>query len=111
MCSMGSDTVESSRVDADDDEPQTFGVYLHDDSFNMREYVARTLMMIAEVSEEDASNIMMQANWGGRALVGTFEKDLAEHTYKGMQKAGLAASIRLVSSSEDDDDSGGYFRW
>ena len=81
-----------------------YGVYLHDDSFNMREYVARTLMMICEISESDADSIMMQANWGGRALVGTWEKELAEHTYNGMTKAGLAATITRVDGDDEGDD-------
>ena len=76
-----------------------YSVYLMNDSFNMREYVARVLMMVADVSDDEASSIMMRADWEGRALVGKWERDLAQHIYDGMMKGGLAAAIH----PEDDD--------
>ena len=69
-------------------------VYLLDDSFNMREYVARVLMMVCEVSESDAATIMKQADWEGGALIGTWEMELACHHYTGLTRAGLRASLR-----------------
>ena len=75
-------------------------VYLYNDSFNMREYVSRVLMMVCDISEEDSSEIMMQANWGGRAVVGTWDKPLAEYIYDGMCKAGLSADIEVVETDE-----------
>ena len=50
---------------------------------------------------------MMTANWSGRALVGTWEKPVAEHVLKGMQKAGLMAALMPASGGGKklDDDS------
>ena len=87
-------TLSAEETAAKVDGSEKFDVFLMDDSFNMREYVQRVLMMVCDVSESDANDIMMQANWGGRALVGSWEKDVAEHTYDGMRKAGLSAAIR-----------------
>ena len=57
---------------------QPYKVYLLNDDYNMREYVARSLMMVCSMSEKDASMAMMQANWdyNGRALVGIWEKEV-----------------------------------
>lgn len=51
-------------------------------------------MMVAHITEADASDIMMQASWQGGALVGTWEEAVARHTHEGMKKAGLMSSIR-----------------
>ena len=83
-------------------------VVLINDGFNMREYVARVLMMVAYVSESEANAIMMQANWEYSALVGTWEEPLARHIYQGLKKAGLETAISAVdddSSAADDDSS------
>ena len=82
-----------------------FGVYLLNDNFNMREYVARVLMMVADVSQDDAKTIMMKVNWSGEgALVGAWEEGLAQHTYEGMKKAGLRAAMVKMPSDDDGDD-------
>lgn len=68
---------------------------LLNDSFNMREYVARVLMMVADVTGPQAEAIMMRANWEYSAPVGTWELPIAEHIHAGMLKAGL--EVRLVA--------------
>ena len=86
------------------DDVDMYSVYLYDDSFNMREYVQRSLMMVAGISEAQAMDVMMNANWGGRGLVGSWEKVLAQHVYDGMKGAGLTASIVGPDSDAADDD-------
>mmetsp|Transcript_28505 Transcript_28505/g.58282 ORF Transcript_28505/g.58282 Transcript_28505/m.58282 type:complete len:174 (+) Transcript_28505:129-650(+) len=84
--------------------PVEYGVYLHNDESNMREYVARVLMMVAYVSEDQADSVMMAANWGyGGALVGIWEKELAEHTYEGMLKAGLRATLKRETGNDESN--------
>ena len=85
--------------------PNYFRVYLKNDNFNMREYVARVLMMVCEVSESEATAIMMEANrdrWKNLALCGTWEEELAQHIYDGMRSAGLCAVIAPVGDEDDD---------
>lgn len=79
-----------------------YRVYLYNDSFNMREYVQRVLMMVSDVSEEEALSIMTQADWGFRAAVGTWEKPIAEHIYEGMTSAGLQAALEPEEPSEPE---------
>ena len=62
--------------------------------FLLPQFVSRSLMMVAHITEKDASDIMMQASWQGGALVGTWEEAVARHTHEGMKKAGLNSSIR-----------------
>lgn len=88
------DTEGANGADGQPASPQLYSVYLLNDNHNMREFVARALMMVADVSESDASEIMQKASWQGGALVGTWEEPIARHTHEGMTKAGLMASIR-----------------
>ena len=74
---------------ADTKEPvQLWHVQLFNDDFNMREHVARTLMFVADISAEEANGVMQATNWGGAAIVGTWEREVAEHIGKGMTQEG-----------------------
>lgn len=72
---------------------QRYRVYLLNDSFNMREYVQRVLMMVCDFTESEAMDVMMQADWGFSAVVGSWEKPIADLVYDGMRHHGLQAMI------------------
>ena len=91
--------------------PERYRVYLLNDNFNMREYVQRVLMMVGELSEQDANEVMMQANWGSGALVGEYEKPLAEHTYNGLIEAKLRAAIKPVEQEAEASDTEADSAW
>ena len=93
--------------------PELYRVYLLNDNFNMREYVQRVLMMVGDLSEQAATEVMMQANWRNGALVGEFEKPLAEHTYNGLIQAKLRAAIKPVEpvAAEPSDATDGDSAW
>ena len=74
---------------ADTEPVQLWHVQLFNDDFNMREHVARTLMFVADISAEEANGVMQATNWGGAAIVGTWEREVAEHIGKGMTQAGF----------------------
>ena len=82
---------------------QQYRVYLMNDSFNMREYVQRVLMMVAYISEAEAMHVMMRADWEFSAVVGTYEKPIADLVYEGMTKAGLSARIEAADDQPSED--------
>ena len=84
-------------------EGAKYNVYLENDSYNMREYVVRVLIMVCDISDVEASSIVQEANDNWMALCGTWEEDLAEHIYEGMRKKGLSATIQQVDDTSDDD--------
>ena len=92
----------TSNIDEDSKvvSSQSCHVYLMNDDFNMREYVARVLMMVCYISSDEAANVMMEANWSYTALIGTWEKPLAEHIFEGLTKAGLHAVMRDVDEAD-----------
>ena len=45
-------------------------------------------MFVADISEDQANGVMQATNWGGSAVVGTWEREVAEHIGKGMTQAG-----------------------
>ena len=77
-------------------------VLLMDDGFNMREYVARVLMMVCELSESEADRLMMQAHWEYSSVVGTWERPVAQHICDGLKQAGLHAAIQPESAIQTD---------
>ena len=82
-------------------KPKMHNVYLYDDSFNMREYVARVLMMVCELSESQASQVMMEAHWEIRALIGTWEEPVAKHICEGLTQKGLSSETSPVDDIGD----------
>ena len=62
---------------ADTAPVQLWHVQLFNDDFNMREHVSRTLMMVADLSAEEANRVMQATNWNGAAVVGTWEREVA----------------------------------
>ena len=74
-----------------------YQVYLGTQGERPSEYVARVLMMVCDVSEDEAFAAAFGAQENGCVHIGTFEKELAEHTYYGMTKAGLQAVMRAES--------------
>ena len=46
-------------------------------------------MFVADISEDQANGVMQATNWGGSAVVGTWEREVAEHIGKGMTQAGF----------------------
>jgi ATP-dependent Clp protease adapter protein ClpS len=77
-------------------------VLLMNDGFNMREYVARVLMMVCELSESEADRVMMQAHREYSAVVGTWERPVAQHICDGMKQAGLHAAIEAESAIQTE---------
>ena len=88
---------------ADTAPVQLWHVQLFNDDFNMREHVSRTLMMVADLSAEEANRVMQATNWNGAASVGTWEREVAEHIRQGMTQAGSRSMRRLVWPAEAAD--------
>ena len=78
-------------------------VFLERDTINPREYAARVLIMVCDVSEREAEAILAeaQASWMGRC--GTWERAIAQHVCDGLFKAGLSAVITPVADGCEDD--------
>ena len=82
-----------------------YSVYLRSDNCTMRDYVSRVLMMVCDVSEREAREIIMALNrdrWTNRALVYSAEEVLARHVYAGIRSAGLSAVITPTAEEADD---------
>ena len=93
---------EAERTAEGEDGPELRGVYLlNDKNYNgPREYVSRVIMMVSGLTESEAGDVMMQANHNGRAVVGTWEAEVAEHVCDGMTQAGLQAALQAANREE-----------
>ena len=82
-------------------QDRCFHVYLEKDTINTREYVARVLMMVCELSEAEATSIMREASTNWMACCGTWEGTIAQHVHDGMREAGLSVVITPVDDGRD----------
>ena len=84
-------------------------MYYRNDNCTRREHTTRVLMMVCDVSESEATAIIMAANrdrWKNRALCGTWEGGTRAARVRGMQSAGVPAAIVPVDAEvlpEHDD--------
>lgn len=60
------------------DEPRKFKVVLLNDDYTPMEFVVDVLKHFFRVSEEMATQIMLQVHFNGRGVCGIFTRDIAE---------------------------------
>jgi len=71
-----------------------YKLMLHNDNYNRREYVVKTLLRIVDVIKmEDAIVIMQEAHETGIAMVTACAQEEAEKYCQGLRNNGLIASI------------------
>ena len=95
---------EAERTAEGEDGPELRGVYLlNDKNYNgPREYVSRVIMMVSGLTESEAGDVMMQAQLNGRAIVGSWEAEIAEHVLDGMTQAGIKAEVERAQRRQAD---------
>ena len=70
-----------------------FQVVLFNDEMNTREYVARVLVVVCNLSEGDAYGIMEKAHRDGYAVVGVWGAEVAEMYTEMLKAKGLQADM------------------
>ena len=59
-------------------KPAMYNVVMHNDDETTMEFVVSVLMIVFHMTEEDANNVMMKIHYEGKAIVGTYYKDIAQ---------------------------------
>jgi len=59
-------------------EPRKYKVFLSNDDYTPMVFVVEVLMRFFHLSEEVATQVMLQVHLQGRALCGVFTRDIAE---------------------------------
>lgn len=59
-------------------EPQKYKIFLLNDDYTPMDFVVETLMKFFYLSEDTATQIMLQVHKEGRGLCGIFPRDIAE---------------------------------
>ena len=70
-----------------------YKVLLHNDNHNFPEYVAICLMEVAQLSEQQAINVMLEAHITGVGLVKICDIEPAEFYCEGLKAKGLTSTI------------------
>jgi len=68
-------------------------VRIYNDGMNTREFVARCLVQIASLSENNAYQTMMTAHQNGIAVVGTYIYELAEMYHDSLRENGIVCDL------------------
>ena len=75
-------TIEDSDVLEEDDTstraPRPFHVILHNDDYTTMDFVQEILLVVFHHPPAAAAQLMLQVHTEGRAVAGTFTKDIAD---------------------------------
>ena len=58
-------------------EPRRFNVIIHNDDFTTMEFVVEVLITVFFLSEENANALMLKVHHAGKAVVGSYTRDIA----------------------------------
>lgn len=72
---------------------EAWEVRIYNDGLNTREHVARSLVQVTGLSEQQAYQTMMQAHRNGIASVGRWAYEVAEMYHDALKKKGIVCDI------------------
>ncbi|MBP5560823.1 MAG: ATP-dependent Clp protease adaptor ClpS [Muribaculaceae bacterium] len=58
-------------------EPRRYKVIIHNDDFTTMEFVVMVLMQVFFLTEENANALMLEVHNAGKAVVGSYTRDIA----------------------------------
>ena len=58
-------------------EPRRYKVIIHNDDFTTMEFVVMVLMQVFFLTEENANVLMLEVHNAGKAVVGSYTRDIA----------------------------------
>lgn len=70
--------VTQSKEETEYAKPRMFNVIMYNDDFTTMEFVTEILSVVFHKSDEEANTIMMKIHNSGKAVCGTFTRDIAE---------------------------------
>lgn len=81
--------------------PSDFNVIFHNDDVTTMEFVVYVLMSIFHKNAADAESVMMKVHLEGKAVAGTYSKDIAESKAKKTMKLARANGYPLSLTVEE----------
>ncbi|MGH1467696.1 MAG: ATP-dependent Clp protease adaptor ClpS [Bdellovibrionales bacterium] len=82
-------------------EPSFYNVFLLNDDFTTQEFVVKVLTQFFYKSDSEAFKLMLEVHNNGRALVGTFTKEIAETKIYLVHQAARENEFPLKCSMEE----------
>jgi ATP-dependent Clp protease adapter protein ClpS len=70
-----------------------YRVLLFNDNANLREFVARAIVMSCPLDSGEAYHVMQGAHKNGFSLVGIFAQEVAENCHEGLRTKGLKSRL------------------
>lgn len=90
---------QNSKKD-DSEEDAFWEIRVYNDEINTHEWVARCLVLIAGASEWQAYKTTKKAHLEGQALLGLYEKEVAEHYTDGLRGEGLVVQMFPIGPAD-----------
>ena len=82
------------------DAPKKYNVVLANDDFTPMDFVVRLLQDVFRITEEVATNIMLQVHYNGKGVCGSFVKDIAQTKAKQVVERARKLSYPLLCQAE-----------
>ena len=83
------------------DTPKKYNVVLYNDDFTPMEFVVRLLQDVFRITEEVATNIMLQVHYNGKGVCGSFVKDIAQTKANAVVERARKLSYPLLCQAEE----------
>ena len=94
------EAINENDTDEQDDKDRGWLVRLYNDPMNKREFVARCLMEICGLCDDEAYNIMMKAHQLGISVIGNYHREMAEMYTSSLSEEGLF--IDMVPADDEE---------
>lgn len=83
-------------------EPSMYNVIMHNDDVTTMEFVVEILVSLFRKTPQDAERIMLRIHHEGRAIVGTYHKDIAESKAAKAMRIARSKGFPLTLTTEEE---------
>jgi ATP-dependent Clp protease adaptor protein ClpS len=83
-------------------EPDMYKVVLHNDDYTTKEFVVQVLVEVFHKSFPEATNIMLRAQFNGKAVIEAYTLDIAQTKVKQVHRKAKLKGYPLRCSVEPD---------
>lgn len=90
------------EIDVEFKSPKLWKIIIHNDNYTPMDFVVAVLKQIFNKNAEEATSLMMTVHNSGKALVGTYTKEVAETKVLMVTSAATTYEFPLLTTMEQE---------
>lgn len=83
-------------------KPRRYAVLMHNDDYTTQEFVVQVIMQFFHKSSDEANRLMILVHTKGKAVVGTYTRDVAETKVRLVKDFARAHGMPLLLTAEPE---------